>query len=461
MFDRLTEKLQAAFRNLSGRGKLNEAAVDEGMREIRLALLDADVNFRAVKDFLDKVREKAVGEEVLQSLTPGQQVVKVVRDELIDFLGGTIVEPRITKGKLNEIMLVGLQGSGKTSMCAKIGLMYRKRGFTPLLVALDVYRPAAIQQLHVIGDRARIDVFSMEGTQDVEHIMRQGRLKAKERGADLLIYDTAGRTHIDEGMMDEVRRLKALLPSGAEVLLVIDSMTGQDAVNIAKNFNDTVGITGAVLTKLDGDARGGAAISVRHITGVPIVFAGVGEDLQGIEVFHPDRMAGRILGMGDVLSLVEKVEQEIEEKDALDMQRKILEKKFNFEDFYNQFQQLKKLGPLQSLVGMIPGMGGVAKQLDNIDPKKFAHLEAMILSMTPDERRSPEILNRSRKERIARGAGVETNDVNALCKQFDEAKVMIEQLTGGQMRFKRPAGGIRGPKKKERKKDKGGRRRRK
>lgn len=461
MFDRLTEKLQQAFRNLSGRGKLNEAAVDEGLREIRLALLDADVNFRAVKDFLDRVREKAVGDDVLKSLTPGQQVVKVVRDELVDFLGGTAVQPGISKGRLNELMLVGLQGSGKTSMCAKIGFMYKKRGFKPLLVALDVYRPAAIQQLHVVGERGGLEVFSMEGTQDVELIMRKGRDRAGEIAADLIIYDTAGRTHIDDEMMDEVSRLKARLPETAEVYLVVDSMTGQDAVNIAKNFNDAVGITGAVLTKLDGDARGGAAISVRHITGVPIVFAGVGEGLEGVEAFHPDRMAGRILGMGDVLSLVEKVEQEIEEEDALEMQRKILEKKFNFEDFYNQFQQIKKLGPLQGLVGMIPGMGGMAKQLEDVDPRKFDHLEAMILGMTPDERRNPEILNRSRKERIARGAGVQVNEVNALCKQFDQAKAMIEQMTGGDMRFRRPAGGIRGPKKKRKKKDKGSRRKRK
>ena len=460
MFDKLTEKLQAAFKKISGRGKLNAAAVDEGLREIRLALLDADVNFRVVKDFIDRIREKAVGEEILASLTPGQQLVKVVRDELIDVLGGTTVEPSIAKGKLNEVMLVGLQGSGKTSMCAKIGLMYKKQGFKPLLVALDVYRPAAIQQLHVVGDQAGLEVFSIEGTQDVEHIMREGHKRALEHASDLIIYDTAGRTHIDDDMMDEVRRLKKMLPAGAEVLLVIDSMTGQDAVNIATNFNNAVGITGAVLTKLDGDARGGAAISVRHITGVPIIFAGVGETLQGIEVFHPDRMAGRILGMGDVLSLVEKVEQEIEEDDVLEMQQRLLEKKYNFEDFYNQFQQIKKLGPLQSLVGMVPGMGGVAKQLDQVDPKKFAHLEAMILSMTLDERRNPEILNRSRKERIAKGAGVQVNEVSALVKQFDQAKVMIERMTGGNMRFKRPAGGIKALKKR-RKKDKGSRRRRK
>ena len=461
MFERLTDKLQAAFKKISGRGKLNVAAVDEGLREIRLALLDADVNFRVVKDFIDRIREKAVGEEIMKSLTPGQQLVKVVRDELVDLLGGTTVKPSIGKGKLNEIMLVGLQGSGKTSMCAKIGLMYKKQGFKPLLVALDVYRPAAIKQLHVVGEQAGLEVFSIEDTQDVEHIMRLGRKRALEHAADLIIYDTAGRTHVDDEMMDEVRRLKKALPEGAEVLLIVDSMTGQDAVNIAGSFNETVGITGAVLTKLDGDARGGAAISVRHVTGVPIVFAGVGEDMTGIEVFHPDRMAGRILGMGDVLSLVEKVEGEIEQEDALEMQRKLLEKKFNFEDFYNQFQQLKKLGPLQSLVGMVPGMGGIAKQLDQIDPKKFSHLEAMILSMTLHERRNPEILNHSRKERIARGAGVQVNEVNALCKQFEQAKMMIEQMTGGNMRFRRPAGGIRAPKNKKRKKDKGSRRRRK
>lgn len=461
MFDRLTEKLQAAFRKISGRGKLNVAAVDEGLREIRLALLDADVNFRVVKDFIDRIREKAVGEEIMKSLTPGQQLVKVVHNELVDLLGGTTVKPAIGKGKLNEIMLVGLQGSGKTSMCAKIGLMYKKQGFKPLLVALDVYRPAAIKQLHIVGEQAGLEVFSIEDTQDVEHIMRTGRKSALEHAADLIIYDTAGRTHVDDEMMDEVRRLKKALPEGAEVLLVVDSMTGQDAVNIAGSFNETVGITGVVLTKLDGDARGGAAISVRHVTGVPIVFAGVGEDMTGIEVFHPDRMAGRILGMGDVLSLVEKVEQEIEQEDVLEMQRRLLEKKFNFEDFYNQFQQLKKMGPLQNLVGMVPGMGGIAKQLDQIDPKKFSHLEAMILSMTLQERRNPEILNRSRKERIALGAGVQVNEVNSLCKQFEQAKMMIEQMTGGNMRFRRPAGGIRAPKKKKRKKDKGSRRRRK
>jgi len=428
MFDRLTETLQAAFKRLRGHGILNEKAVDEGLREIRRALLDADVNFKVARTFTDRIRERAVGEDVLKSLTPGQQLVKIVRDELVVLLGGTAVEPKIEKGKGNRVLLVGLQGSGKTTAAAKLGLYYRKTGFLPLLVALDVYRPAAIKQLKVIGGQAGIDVFAVEeeGVKPLE-ILRKANQYAKDKGYSLVIYDTAGRTTVDEEMMAEAAELKNALPFD-EVLLVVDSMTGQDAVTTAEKFNQTVGITGCIITKLDGDARGGAALSVREVTGVPIVFASVGEDLAALEPFHPDRMAGRILGMGDVLTLIEKAEQEFDQFEAEKLRQKIVGDSFNFEDFLAQIRQVQKMGPLDQIMKMIPGMGGMAKELESVDPKEFGRVEGMILSMTPQERRHPGTINNSRRRRIARGAGVKQQDIGRLLNQFKEAKKMMRQL---------------------------------
>jgi len=427
MFDRLTETLQAAFKRLRGHGVLTEKAVDEGLREIRRALLDADVNFKVAKAFTDRIRDRAVGEDILKSLTPGQQLVKIVRDELVELLGVTPVEPRIEKGKLNSVLLVGLQGSGKTSVAAKLGLSYRKSGFVPLLVALDVYRPAAIKQLRIVGDQAGVDVFAIEEGAKPLEILRKAAQHARDKGYSLVVYDTAGRTTVDEEMMEEARELKNALEFD-EVLLVVDSMTGQDAVTTAQKFNEAVGITGCILTKLDGDARGGAALSVRQVTGVPIVFASVGERLSALEPFHPDRMAGRILGMGDVLTLIEKAEEEIDQVEALKLRDKIIGDSFNFEDFLSQIRQVQKMGPLDQLAKLIPGMGGVAKQLEMVDPKEFRRIEAMILSMTPEERQHPGTINNSRRRRIARGSGMTHQDVGRLLNQFREAKKMMREL---------------------------------
>ncbi len=427
MFDRLTETLQAAFKRLRGHGVLTDKAVDEGLREIRRALLDADVNFKVARKFCDRIRDRAIGEDLLKSLTPGQQLVKVVREELVVLLGSDAVEPSIEKGRLNQVLLVGLQGSGKTSAAAKLGLRYRKEGYRPLLVALDVYRPAAIKQLKVVGGQAGIDVFSIEDGAKPLGILDKAHKHAKDKGYDLVICDTAGRSTVDEEMMQEAIALKNATEFD-EVLLVLDSMTGQDAVATAEKFNEAVGITGCILTKLDGDARGGAALSVREVTGVPIVFAAVGEGLSSLEPFHPDRMASRILGMGDMLTLIEKAEEEFDAREAARLQQKLAGEGFNFEDFLDQLKQVQKLGPLHQIAGMIPGMGGLAKQLEMVDPKEFKRIEGMILSMTPEERQRPKIINNSRRRRIARGSGMNHQDVGRLLNQFREAKKMMKQL---------------------------------
>jgi signal recognition particle subunit SRP54 len=427
MFDRLTETLQIAFKRLRGQGVLTETGVDEGLREIRRALLDADVNFKVAKAFTDRVRARAIGEDVMKSLTPGQQLVKIVRDELVVLLGGSAAVPKIESGRLNQVLLVGLQGSGKTTAAAKLGLKYRKEGFRPLLVALDVYRPAAIKQLKVVGGQAGIDVFSIEDGARPLEILQKADMQARDKGYSLVIYDTAGRTTVDQEMMDEAVELKNALEFD-EVLLVIDAMTGQDAVSTAERFQQTVGITGCILTKLDGDARGGAALSVREVTGVPIVFASVGEGLSALEQFYPDRMAGRILGMGDVLTLIEKAEQEFDQVEADRIRERIVGDSFNFEDFLAQLAQVQKMGPLDQVMRMIPGMGGMAKQMEMVDPKEFRRVEAMILSMTPDERRHPGIINNSRRRRIAAGSGMNHQDVGRLLNQFKEAKKMMKQL---------------------------------
>ncbi|MFH1676103.1 MAG: signal recognition particle protein [bacterium] len=427
MFDRLTETLQQAFKKLRGQGVLTEKGVDEGLREIRRALLDADVNLKVAKSFCDKIRERAIGEDVLKSLTPGQQLVKIVRDELVNLLGPEPVEPKIIKGKINRILLVGLQGSGKTTTAAKLGLKYKKDGFRPMLVALDVYRPAAIKQLQVVGGQAGIEVFALEDGAKPKDILTKADRYAEDKGFSLVIYDTAGRTTVDEEMMYEAVELKNSLQFD-EVLLVIDSMTGQDAVTTAEKFRDAVGITGCILTKLDGDARGGAALSVREVTGVPIVFAAIGEGLQALEPFFPDRMAGRILGMGDVLTLIEKAEKEIDQAGAEKLREKIVGDSFNFEDFLDQLRQIQKIGPLEQIARMIPGMGSMAKQLEMVDPREFSRIEGMILSMTLEERRHPGIINNSRRRRIAAGSGMKQQDVGRLLNQFREAKKMMRSL---------------------------------
>jgi len=429
MFDRLTETLQVAFNRLKGMGVLNEKAVDEGLREIRRALLDADVNFKVARSFTDRIRERAIGEDVMKSLTPGQQIVKIVRDELVVLLGEDAVDAGIEKGKSNRVLLVGLQGSGKTTAAAKLANYYKKQGFRPLLVALDVYRPAAIKQLKVVGSQVGVEVFTREeeGVKPLE-ILREANQHAKDKGFSLVIYDTAGRTTVDDEMMSEAIGLKNELEFD-EVMLVIDAMTGQDAVSTAKAFNESVGITGCILTKLDGDARGGAALSVREVTGVPILFASVGEGMKALEQFHPDRMAGRILGMGDVLTLIEKAEEEFDAREAEQLRRKIEEDGFNFEDFLNQMKQVQKMGPMSQVIKMIPGMGKIAKQLDEVDPKEYRRIEAMILSMTLEERRKPSIINNSRRRRIAKGSGMKHQDVGRLLNQFREAKKMMKKLT--------------------------------
>ena len=439
MFDRLTETLQTAFKKLRGHGVLTEKAVDEGLREIRRALLDADVHFKVARRFTDRIRERAVGDDILKSLTPGQQIVKVVRDELVVLLGSTAVEAKIEKGRLNQVLLVGLQGSGKTSAAAKFALKYRKDGFKPLLVALDIYRPAAIKQLQVVGKQADVEVFSIEDGAKPLDILKKAHQYAKDKGFNLVIYDTAGRTTVDEEMMQEAVGLKNATEFN-EVLLVIDSMTGQDAVSTAERFNEAVGITGCILTKLDGDARGGAALSVREVTGVPIILATTGEGLGALEPFHPDRMAGRILGMGDVMTLIEKAEGEFDEREAMRLQQKIAGDGFNFEDFLGQLKQVRKLGPLDQIAKMIPGMGGIGKQLEEVDPKEFSRVEGMILSMTVEERQHPGIINNSRRRRIARGSGMKHQDVGRLLNQFREAKKMMKKFAkmGGMV----PKGGM-------------------
>ncbi len=427
MFENLTDKLQGVFSRLSTRGKLSEADVDVALREVRLALLEADVNFKVVKDFVQRVRERAVGVEVMKSLTPAQQVIKIVHEELIATLG----EParlNLSGPSPHVIMLVGLQGSGKTTMAAKLALSLRKSGQRPLLVAADTYRPAAVTQLEVLGRQFDIPVHS-EGTKVSPPQICANALKhAREAAYSVVLLDTAGRLHIDDEMMDELEKVKARTEP-QEVLLVVDAMTGQDAVRVADEFNKRVGLTGLILTKVDGDARGGAAISVRAVTGVPIKFLGVGEKTDALEVFHPDRLAGRILGMGDVLSAIEKAQQVMDQDQALKMGQKMVKGEFDLEDFRAQLQQLKKMGPLTQLLDMIPGLSGMTKQLSpDVTDQQLKVIEAIINSMTPEERHSPRIINASRKRRIGRGSGTSVQDVNELLSQFRQMQKMMKQF---------------------------------
>ena len=425
-FESLTEKLSATFKRLRGKGRLSEADVKQAMKEIKMALLEADVNFKVVKNFVATVSERAVGTDVMESLTPAQMIVKIVNEELTALMGSGDSKLAISSTPPTVVMLVGLQGAGKTTNGAKRAGLMKKQGKRPLLAACDIYRPAAIQQLEVVGAQLDIPVFQMGQTDPVD-IAKAAVEHAKKHGNDMVFLDTAGRLHVDEALMDELRRVKSAV-SPTEILLVVDAMIGQDAVNAAKAFDEALDIDGVMLTKLDGDARGGAALSIRAVTGKPIKFAGTGEKLDNIEVFHPDRMASRILGMGDVLSLIEKAEQNLDAKKAAEQLERMRKNKFTLTDFYDQMVQLKSMGSMQDIASMLPGMGG--KKLDlTVDEAQLARTEAIILSMTPQEREDPSLLNSSRKKRIAAGSGTQVVDVNRLLKQFETIQQFTRQLS--------------------------------
>ena len=434
-FQSLSEKLNNAFKKFRNKGKLTESDVKEGMREIKLALLEADVNFKVVREFVKTVSERAVGSEVLESLVPAQQIVKIVNEELTNIMGGSQSKLVISSKPPTVIMMVGLQGAGKTTHAGKLAGMYKKQGKRPLLVACDVYRPAAIKQLEIVGEKLDIPVFQMGDKVSPVKIAEEGLKYAISKGYDMVFVDTAGRLHIDEELMAELQSIKAKVEP-TEILLTVDSMIGQDAVNVAQTFNDLLDITGVILTKLDGDTRGGAALSIKYITGKPIKFIGVGEKLDAIEPFHPDRMAGRILGMGDVLSLIEKAEQAYDEKKAAELEQKIRQSTFTLDDYLDQFKQLKDMGSVEQLMGMMPGIKPGALKDAKIDEKALARTEAIILSMTPAERNRPEVLNASRKKRIAAGSGTSVEEVNKLLKQFDQIKTLMKQFAGGGKRGK-------------------------
>lgn len=426
-FEGLSDKLEAAFKKLRSKGKLTESDVKEAMREVRLALLEADVSYKVAKDFTNKVTERAIGAQVMESLTPAQMVIKIVNEELTQLMGGTRTRLASAPHPPTIVMMCGLQGSGKTTHSAKLALMLKNQGNRPLLVACDVYRPAAIKQLQVVGEKAGVPVFEM-GQIDPVTIAKEAVKLAKDKGYDYVFLDTAGRLHIDEELMTELKNIKSEVKPH-EILLVVDSMTGQDAVNVAASFDETLGIDGLILTKLDGDTRGGAALSARAVTGKPIKFVGVGEKLGDLDVFHPERMASRILGMGDVLSLIEKAEQSLDEKKAAELEEKLRKNKFDMNDLLDQLQQVKKMGSIKDILGMIPGVG---KKLDNvdIDERQFDKTRAIILSMTPAEREKPEIINPSRKRRIAAGCGMQVEDVNKLLAQHRQMQKMFKQFSG-------------------------------
>ncbi len=429
-FEGLSGKLQNIFKKLTGRGKLNEKDVQEAMREVKLALLEADVNFLVVKQFIKDVTARAVGQEVLESLTPGQHVIKIVNEEMTRLMGGSNAKLEYGSTTPAVILMAGLQGAGKTTMCGKLAAYIKKNhAKSPLLVACDIYRPAAIKQLQVVGEKIGIPVFE-RGQNDPAKTAQEALEYARRNFHDVVILDTAGRLHIDTDMMQELVRVKEVAKP-AEILLVVDAMTGQDAVNVAKTFNETLELTGVILTKLDGDTRGGAALSVRSVTGKPIKFSGIGEKLTDIEPFHPDRMASRILGMGDVLSLIEKAQANFDEKKAVELAEKLRKDAFTLEDFLEQFRQMKNMGSIQDILGMMPGLD--ASKLGNleVDEKQMARMEAIILSMTKAERANPDILNFSRRKRIARGSGTTLQDVNRLLNQFEATRKMMKQFSGG------------------------------
>ncbi|MBT7867540.1 MAG: signal recognition particle protein [Opitutales bacterium] len=426
MFESLTDKLSNAMRNLRGTAKLSEENMGEALKEVRAALLSADVHFKVAREFIETVKEKCVGEEVLKTVSPGQQIIKIINDELVSLLGEGDTE--LSNKKPLKIMMVGLQGGGKTTTSAKIAKFLKKEGYNPMLVACDVYRPAAIDQLEAVGAQIDVPVYADRSTTDVPKIGESALKRALGEGRDLIIFDTAGRLQIDEPLIDEIKELKRRIQPD-EVILVADGAIGQEAVNVAKAFNEAVQLTGIAMTKLDGDARGGAALSMKQITGVPIKFAGTGEKLEDFDLFHPDRMASRILGMGDVVSLVEKAQEQIDEKEAEKMASRMMAADFNFEDMLNQFRQVKKLGSMQSIMGMMPGMSGM--KMDGKAENQMKQSEAIILSMTFKERRAPNVLNASRRNRIAKGSGVKISQVNQLIKQHMQMKKMMKKLNGG------------------------------
>jgi signal recognition particle subunit SRP54 len=430
MFDSLTNRLDKVFRNLRGKGYLTEQNIKDALREIRIALLEADVNYRIVKNFISEVEKRAIGEEVMKSLTPGQQVVKIVYEQLVALMDTEGFELKVYNNKLTKVMLVGLQGSGKTTACAKLALYYRKKGIKPMMVACDVYRPAAIEQLKILGKQIDIPVV-FEDTKDVYKIADNALKLANQQLINLLIFDTAGRLQIDEPMMDELVRLKAQIKPDY-ILFVADATTGQEAVNVAKEFYDKLAFDAVMLTKLDGDARGGAALSIKAVTDRPIAFVGIGEKVSDLEVFYPDRMASRILGMGDVLTLIEKAEQAIDEQESEKLAKKMLKNQFTLNDFLKQLQNIKKMGSLESIIRMIPGLGHKLPADLNIDDKAIKHIEAIIQSMTEKEREHPEIINGSRRLRIARGSGQSVTEVNRLLRQFDEMKKMMKRFSSPQ-----------------------------
>ncbi len=441
MFEVLTEKLDGVFKNLSGKGVISEKNVSDALREVRLALLEADVNYKVTKDFVKRVKEKALGQEVLRSVTPAQQIVKIIHDELVEILGGEDHEFSLEKGKQNVIMLVGLQGSGKTTFAGKLAYRYKKKGYKPLLIACDIHRPAAIHQIQVVGEQVGVPVFSKGDKIPAPKIAKAGLKDADREAKDLVIIDTAGRLHIDEMKMDEVQKIKSIADPTA-TLMVADTMTGQDAVNSAGIFNEKVGIDGVCLTKMDGDARGGAALSIKQVTGKPIIFIGTGEKMDALEEFHPDRIASRILGMGDVVTLVEKAQETFDEKQTLDMQKRLRRAEFTFTDFLQQMRQMKKMGPLKDIMSMLPGVGKQLKDVD-FDESEIGKVEAMILSMTPRERENPQLLSSSRRERISNGSGTSLQDVNQLVKKFDEARKMVKRMMqAGQAQGKKAGAGM-------------------
>ena len=431
IFESLSDRLQETFKKLRGHGKLTEDDVNDAMREVRMALLEADVNFKVVKQFIKTVKERAIGQDILETLTPAQVVIKIVDEELTNLMGGTQSRINMSPNPPTIIMMVGLQGAGKTTSAGKLGLALKKQGKHPLLVACDIYRPAAIKQLQVVGKQLELPVFAMETGTDAVTIAKSSIDYSQSHANDVIIIDTAGRLQIDEKLMQELRDIKGEVRPH-EILLVVDAMTGQESVNVAQSFNESLGLDGVVMTKLDGDARGGAALSVKAVTNVPIKFVGLGEKLESLQTFHPDRMASRILGMGDVLSLVEKAQQTFDMEEARKMEKKLRKDEFTLDDFLNQMQQVKKLGSLESILGMIPGMGGLKKQLEgqnlDLDGKEMRQIEAIIKSMTPQERADIGLVNGGRRKRIALGSGTRVQDVNKLLKQFGEMKKMMKKM---------------------------------
>ncbi|MFR7760830.1 MAG: signal recognition particle protein [Peptoniphilus grossensis] len=427
IFSNLSEKLQESLGKLTGKGKLSEKDIDNVAREIKLSLLEADVNYKVVKEFVKKIKERAMGQDVMESLTPGQTVIKIVNEELTNLMGKENSKLELKGSTPHVVLMVGLQGSGKTTHSGKLARKLKKEGRNPLLVALDVYRPAAIEQLKVVGKQAEVEVFE-KGKQDPVQTANEAKEYARRNNNDVVIMDTAGRLQIDEDLMDELKNIKKVVKPD-EILLVVDAMVGQESVNVAKTFDDYLDITGVILTKLDGDARGGAALSIRQVVGKPIKFIGTGEKLDDLEAFHPDRMASRILGMGDVLSLIEKAEKQVSLKDARELEEKMRNQSYTLDDFVEQINQIRNMGPLEDLLAMIPGVNNKMLKNVNVDEKGFVRIEALISSMTKEEREKPEIIGKSRKERIAKGSGVDINELNKLLKQFKELKKMMKQFT--------------------------------